>query len=408
MRKGKKVLQWVVLWVFLLMVFGGEASGALILNPSISLAERFDDNFLFAPKGGEAVFTSLVLPSLDIKIESQYIVLSTIYSGSLQFYHDSIAPDQYYQTASFDLDIPFLSYQFKGVRIKIIEDVTYTPEISGYDFGETPTTSTAQGQASETFGDQILANNEGIQLQRADTFINRAGVNIDYTLSSRLGSTVSYYNVITRYDSPTLADSDGHIGNLTLRYQGTRRTDLTTAYRYTKTIFAGGDDLDVHEILFGAIHRKSETFFINSSLGTTILEKEKPQFTFRIGLVQRFKSGRFSFQYVNDTGSGAGLTTAPSIRHRFISETQWSLSDDISVYFRLAYGNHRSISGGNVKIQTYTANPGMNVKIFSWLTGNLSYSYFNQQNQGTIGREGDRNLVVFMLTATGQTLRYFN
>jgi hypothetical protein len=58
-----------------------------------------------------------------------------------------------------------------------------------------------------------------------------------------------------------------------------------------------------------------------------------------------------------------------------------------------------------LKTTTYTGSAGVTLRLLSWLTGGLSYSYLNQQSLGSVGEDGDRNTVMLTLTASAPTRR---
>lgn len=391
-------MKWigVIGWVLVSsVIFAGRIYAAVILNGSISLSERYNDNLFFSKLNREADYTTMINPKLTLTYSSRNLVLSGSYLGSGEVHARHSEANRYGQTASFDIDLPFLSRQIKGVDVQITENVTYTPELPAFDTSE-------GGQGS--VANQSLAN-EGIQVGRNDTFRNHAGITIAYSWSQRANTTFSYANTITRYDAETLEDSTVNYFNLASGYQLSRRTRGTVSYGVTLTDFdSSGRELS-HQFSVGGGHQFSPLLSFNGDLGIARLSSGPTRLTVNGGLSKDFSSGNILLQYNSGIGSGGGVTATSTFTQRIISRGSWEVAKNVSTSLNFGYGRNKALSGPTFKTSTYDAGIGVTIVFLSWLNGRLNYSYLNQQTEGFTAVAAERNIVVLSLTAVGSGWR---
>lgn len=385
-------MKWIgaVAGVLLLaVIFKGETDAAVTLNGSISLSERYNDNLFFSETNREADYTTLINPRLKLTYDSRNLVLSGSYHGSGEVHARHSEANRYRQTASFDIDLPFLSRRIKGVDVQITENAIYTPELPAFDTGEG-----VQGSVAN----QNLAN-QGIQVGRNDTFRNHAGITISYSWSQRMNTTLSYANTITRYEGADLQDTTVNNFGLRWGYQWSRRIRWNASYGASITDFdTAGRELS-HQYSIGAGHQFTPTVSFNGDLGATKLSSGPTRLTLNGGLSKRFSSGNVALQYNSGIGSGGGVTTTSTFSQRIISQGTWDVGRNVSASLNIGYGRNKTLSGPTFKTTTYDAGIGVTVVLLSWLNGSLNYSYLNQQADGFGAVEAERNVIMLSLTA---------
>lgn len=361
--------------------FEGKVEGAVNFGSSLSVSEGYNDNLFFTERNRVADSTTSIGPSLNLKYNSRNLALSGIYRGTAELHVRHPDANRYTQSASLSLGGPLLSGQAKGVEVRITEDVSYAPEIPAYSWNG------------------LGGGNAGIQLQRTDTLVNRAGMELEYTWSPLLKSTLSYLNTLARYRGSVLNDSVNHHAGMAGKYQWSPRTQWTASYAASVTVFKQNDEVWVHRITLGTEHQIAPSLSSDMSIGAAFFHNESPRMTLGAGLSERYQSGRLSLRYDDNIATGLGLTTMPAVNQRVTGQATRALGPNASAYLRFAYGSNRSFNGEKLKISTYTAETGLDIRLLSWLSGNLGYSYLNQQSQTNLGQDGRRNQVILTLTA---------
>lgn len=361
--------------------------GAVTLNPSLAVSERYSDNLFFTKTNREADFTTMITPGLTLMYNSRNLVFSGRYQGSAELLAGHPEANRYGQAVSLDLNLPLLSHKIKGLDVRITETMAFTPELPAFSFDE-----------------QVLAN-EGIQIGRTDIFRNNAQIIAGYPWSPRVNTTLSYSNILTHYKGDRFQDSVGHDTSLEIGYQWSPRTRWRTSYGISITDYETADDVLAHRFSMGAVHQVSPTFSINGDTGMALLSDETTHLILNMGFSKGFESGSLSLQYTSGVGTGGGLITSATLSQRLVGQATREIRRNTSALFRLAYGRNTSLLGPMLEIYSYEAGMGITVGFLSWLKGDLNYSYLNQQVQeGTVG-EGKRNLIMMTLTATAPPWR---
>ncbi|HIK58860.1 MAG: hypothetical protein ABGZ19_04480 [Verrucomicrobiales bacterium] len=372
-------------------IFGGGRTNATItLNSSVSLSEKYNDNLFFSRLNREADYTTTVNSRLTLTFTSQNLIFSGSYLGSGEIQARHSEANRYRQTASFEIDLPFLSRQIKGVDVKITENVTYTPELPAFE--------TREGIQSSV-SNQTLTN-EGIQVGRTDTFRNHAGITASYSWSQRMNTTLSYDNTITRYEAEELKDSTIHGFGLASGYQFFRRTGGTASYRATLTDFDRSEKELSHQFSMGAKHRLTSTLSFNGDLGVAKASSGPTRLTVNGGLSKGFKNGNIKFRYNSGIGSGGGVTTTSTFSKRMTGHGTWDMGQNLSASLNFGYGRNKTLSGQVFKTTTYDAGAGVTVVLLRWLNARLDYSYLNQKADGFGAVEAERNVIILSLTAS--------
>ncbi len=390
----------LIFLVVFFSAFSKKADAAILLDTSLSFVEVYNDNFNFTPTDRKTDFGSFLQPSFQLAYQSKNFTLSGNYIGSLE-YHSHQQVGQFSQTGDFGLNMPFLSRMFKGVDVNITENVTYTPDLPAFTFVEKDKIN------NQTLVQGDLDLSPGLQYPRGDTLRNLFRISLGVNHLPRFRTEVSYTNRYSHFEREDLNDSLGHRGSLGFVINWSAKTDLRTSYSYSTTSFKGGEDVETHDISAGISHQKSPLLSFSGNAGTTMVPNEKPKFTFNIGINRILKKGSISFDYTSDVNAGWGFTDGATLRQLVTTSVNYTFVAKLSGFTRLGYGDHRSISGGELDLTTYNAEAGLSLSIFSWLNGRLTYAHLNQDSKGTVGQSGHRNLVSIVFSAQGPSWRFF-
>ena len=218
-------------------------------------------------------------------------------------------------------------------------------------------------------------------------------------------TTISYTNIITRYRGDEFLDNVSHQVRFGGQHQLSPRTQWTAFYSASLAVIERDDTVIFHRTGVGVGRQVNPTITVNAGLGVAFVQDESPRLTLNTGISKNFKTGSLSLQYVDGVGAVGGLSTNATRRQNIVGQARRTIGQNASIYVQSGYGNNRSLSGQEVKISTYTAGGGINLRFLSWLSGGLGYSYLNQKSEGSRGNNGERNAVFVSLTASAPSWR---
>ena len=383
MIKFKRLL-WIFGTLILLISFRENAVGGVIFNSSLSISERYTDNLFFNNKNREGEYSTFVRSSFKLTYSSQNVTLLAGYKGTVELHARNPKVNGYFQSTSFGIDLPGLSRRINGLEVKVVESFGHSPELPPYSFGE---------EAAETY--------DGIRVPRGDIFRNTAGIILGYPWSSRIRSSFTYMNRITRYDSPELDDSIGHNVDLEIAYQSSTRTRWSASYGFGVANFEEAESRSTHRGAIGAGHQISSSFSVNGNLGLIFFEDESAQLYLDSNISKRYKKGNLSLGFRSDAGQAGGETSTVTLNQRVIGRAIYAMGHYSSFNIQGAYGRTVSLPDKDLETISYEAGGGITVRLLAWLNGGVSYSHFNQRALGIVGTEGMRNQAMVTLTAVG-------
>ncbi|GEM_PF-3595983 len=376
----------------------GTTHAAVIVNSSLSVSESYNDNIFFTDQNKVDDFVTIVSPALSVAYAGKDLTLSIGYRGRAFFYAENTAQNDFFHALSIDLNLPILDRQIRGVTVKIIEDMSFSPELPGFSFIEGDEAAQARAQRLPQGGGQ------GVQLRKTDTFQNQAGISLAYDWTERLKTTGQYTNIITRFLDDQFEDREVHLSTFdaAYRYPFSLRTALTNSYRLAVTT---GDVADriIHTLRFQLEHQITSSLSGTAGIGVTYIKDNRtPEPTFSAGLKKFFQKGTLSIQYTRNIASGLGIIRSVTRRQRVVGNADYKLTELTGIYIRGIYASNQSVSENEIDLISYTAATGISTQFLNWLRGSLNYSYMRQDAQGgvaTLARDGERNLFSIELTA---------
>jgi len=319
--------------------------------------------------------------------------MSARYEGNAEFNARHPGQNRYGQTLGMEIHIPFISESLRGLDLRIIESFAYVPELPAFSY-----VAGADSLPREANG--------GVQTGRIQTLRNRAGVLVGYGWTPRISTSLSYSNVITRYQGGALEDVTVHEGGLTGGYRASRQMQWTISYLGSITDYQRSDSVTVHRFTLGNLYQFSPTFAVNLGTGVAVTAGAGAQWTVNAGLTKTEENGSISLQYTRGIGTGGGLTTTATLSQNLIAQINRVLARSTTGFFSLGYGMNDTLSGPTQKIRTQEIGTGIQMTLRSWLSGGINYSYLDQRAEGgaTI-QDTRRNQVMVTLTAAALPLR---
>ncbi|NKE72104.1 hypothetical protein [Candidatus Manganitrophus noduliformans] len=309
--------------------------------------------------------------------------MSARYEGTAEFNARHPEENQYGQTLGIDLH----SRGGRRFDLRITESVAYVPELPAFSFGRS--------------GDPLAPEaNQGIQVGRTNTFRNRAGMVLGYRWTPLFSASLSYNNLINRYQGGTLRDHIVHEGGLSGNYQASRNLQWRISYSASLKEYEEADSILAHQSDIGAVYQINRTFRANLGAGAALIPGDSTQWTFGAGVEKTGPMGSLSLQYIRGIGTGGGVTTTPTLTQNLVAGVTRVLGRSASASLRFGYGVNEALSGSPLEISTQEVGIEMQASLFSWLSGGVNYSYLSQRTEGgATDRGARRNLVMVTLTA---------
>jgi len=121
-----------------------------------------------------------------------------------------------------------------------------------------------------------------------------------------------------------------------------------------------------------------------------------------------FPDGSINLRIGQSIGTGGGLAASTTLNQSVVLVASKSITRFISSSFSFGFSRNRSLAGQSIQTNTFQVIGGANMRILEWLSGNVSYSYRNQDSQGSVGNTAQSNSIFIGLTArTPDPLKFF-
>jgi len=430
-RAGVRLFSIFSIGVLVLSVTKAEAF--LDLNASLSVSETYTDNLFFSGTNKEDDFGTFVSPRLGLTYESKNILLGVDYVGGGQFFVNNSSANTYSQGANFNLDLPFLTRQYRNLEVKINESFNITPTLPAFTTnnasnqlaGGVPGSQGVPGGGIGGIGGQAgnSVNNQGVFTGRSTTQIqNNAGVDVSYGVSPRFSFFARYLNNYSKYTDSTLQSSLRHNVRGGMGFAVSPRTNLNVFYGFQLVDFedtgsptaqspGSGGTSTSHSVGVGMNYQVSPTmaFVGDGSVAITDTETSSTRVTFNtdLGITKVFQLGQMSLSYNQDIGTGGGLAASSTLRQTLVASVSRELTRKASGFVQVGVARNKSLSGVAIDTESLQASGGVTATFLSWLNGFVAYSYITQDSTGTFGTTAQSSQVSVGLSATAPSFRFF-
>lgn len=384
----------IAVWVLTVMIVSGWRSdriwAAVTVTPALTVSERYSDNLFFSDTDRRSELTTFVEPTVALVTDTQWLTLSATYIGQGAYHRVAHEANGYSHGLAFALDLPILSRQTRRTEVRVSENMTYTQEFPAFAAGE---------------GGQNVESNEGIQIPRSKTFRNRAGIEILHSLYQTVRTSIRYDHLLTRYEAG-LQDAVVHSAGVGASYQHSQRVGYSVSVGVAVQEFEGVGRVTHGTGSAGLSYRVSQTVSVDSQVGIAKIADGTTYTTMILGAQKSVARAGASVRYIRQIGGGGGLVASSTLSDRVAATASWTVSKDVTASAALAYGHNISIPDrGQLDIVTYEGATGVSMSLKSWLRAGLRYSYLAQKARARAGSDGERNMVMLTVTATGPAWR---
>ena len=418
----------VCVMAFVMTVYES-AQARLLLDTNISVGGIYTDNLFFSETNKTETFGVTVGPQLGLNYTSPDIIVGLIYSGVGQIFPDENGANRYIQSTSSFLDLPFLTKRIKGLEVRLIENFTFTPSLDGFGeldqpgitlsnpglgaggvgvggagvggTGATGTGTGFTGVGGNTSGVAGIGN-QGLQIQRTNALRNLAGVNLRYLWNRNFTITGGYRNLLTIFTEDGFRNSTINTVTAGAVYNWFLSPNTTTnlSYNFFPTISDISAPIFQHQIGVGGRHQFNPTWFLNGTVGVSIIQTDPTQIFANLNLSKIYDGGTLSAAYRQQTGLAQGFANSATLTQNVAVTLTHGLTERLTGFLQLNGARNNSLSGNDLDVLSYGGTAGLNIALLQWLSGSVSYNYFKQENQGgTFGVDTDRNFVSLFLTA---------
>ena len=448
----KKVLPFFLLGG---LYFLDWANAALSLQTSFNVTETYTDNFFYQEKDKEDEFGTNVGPNLTLLFQNPDIIIGATYFGRVQLFVNNFDRSRYTQNANIILNLPFLTKQYRGLSVTIVEDMNFTPQLDAFSFTESQNASSspganpalnpngstggtgtsgagAAGLGRGSFGGASgiggTGGTQGVFTNRSSAFFNRAGLTLGYAWTPRLTPTLGYMNQYRHFFSSGGQDSLSHTGTFSLPYLVSPYTTVAPTYSYRQTEFLGkstqttsADRIITHSSLLALTHSFSQTVSGTISGGVAFVKQKgatqqvpvagggtqqqdiNDKFVARgIGsatISKTFPRGSMGLSVNQGIGNGGGLGAQATRTRTITGQINYLFTPLLNVFASAGWATNDSINGNAFDTGTYRVQTGLGYLFTRWLQGNIGYSHINQRSNGTVANDIVVNQVFWGLSA---------
>jgi hypothetical protein len=299
--------------------YGQEPSQRLMLMPSLSLEERYDDNIFLAQTNKQHDFITVLSPGIHVQyllptvpaLGTQSPTAPTLgtqfdfdYRADFAFFHDNTDQNNIAHRLSLSLVSPLTP----SLQVRVRELLVVTEEFFSRGANE------------------LLGNPTGLrpasQQERVHTLHNEAEGRTDIRLGGRTSLGVLFGSLIDDVNTPEELDEFRYTVGTELGYalNVVRDSRIFVAYQVTFESFRanGGAVLpsgttapfQVHAFSTGVRHELTPTLAVNAALGYSFTTSDEPQkdghkgVTADVGLTKTFYLGQASLRYLRRFTSG--------------------------------------------------------------------------------------------------------
>ena len=421
MTKPSKAALLAISVVVFVMGFHGSTAARTLLNANISTGGIYTDNLFFSETDKTDSFGVTVGPQVNINYTSPDLILGLTYSGIGQIFPDETGANRYIQNASTFIDLPFLTKRIKGLEVRLIENITFTPSLDGFgEIDQTGVTLSNPGGQNTAVNNTGLSGvggntsgvpgvgNQGIQIQRTNALRNLAGFQLRYLASRRVTLTGSYRNLLTIFTEDGFRNSSINTMNAGAIYDfyASPTTTGNLNYAFTPIISDISNPIFRHRIGIGGNHLFTPSISLNGTVGVTIIQEDPAQAFANVSLSKLFEQGSIVISYGQGTGLAQGFANSATLSQFGAITASHALTERINGFLQLNAARNNSLSGNDIDLLSYGGSAGLTIGLLQWLSAGVNYNYFKQENQGgNFGVNADRNFVTLFLTAFADPIK---
>lgn len=369
------------------LLLGGILAGAgglaraqtIILSPSLTISEEYDDNILLSSTDRQSDFVTSVRPGLRLAIRENLWDVTMALSARGVYYVNR--PELNSSTDN----------QNGSLRIEYRPTPRFTASVS-----DTVVRSLDPAEVDpET----------GIITGRFPSYRNTVTAALGYQIDPPTLINLSYSFRTFRTEAPlvppaTAEESDTHAAEVFVQRQFTPRTSGTFRYTFTRFQPEANPPRDSHFPRVGLVHDLSPTIRVSAGGGPLFVERSDGSTEITVGgglaYAQQFTRGNLSVAYERSvraaTVFGDGVTT-----DSITASVTFLATRAVTVNLDSGARVSKSTDGAG-EFRVYTAGIRLDYLLLEWLSVNAGYNYTNQDDR-TGPLDLYRNVVFLGLTA---------
>ena len=175
------------------------------LRPTLSVSETYNSN-IFSNTNETEDFITGIGANINTTYSGTNTELQANYTATWNSYANYPELNVVTHDGRINIDMArWFSRYFRGIRISVSEDFSYTPDLRDYYYD-----AEREGSAS--------LSNYGIRTGRDDSFRNAASINMRFPLSQNQDMSLRYSNLLTEFSDPELADNMTNILSIGTSY----------------------------------------------------------------------------------------------------------------------------------------------------------------------------------------------
>jgi hypothetical protein len=422
--------------LFLMVWFpAGRAMATLSLESSFTVTETYTDNLFYEPNNKKSDFGTLFGPNLSLQYANADVVLGAAYLGRMGVFVNNPKANRTIHNVNLLLDLPFLNKLHKGLTVNIDETLQATPQLDAFSGSGAQNEvqafrnpSGSKTRPPEEGTPSLWAGGtQGVFTTRNNSLLNRAALTVGYAWTPRVNTSSTYRNQYRRFSSSNFQDSLAHIGTFSLGYLVREGTTMTPSYSYSEINFLGGstpstsaDKIISHNTQLSISHALTST--LRGTLGGGIAwttqkgakesvpgpsgieqrslpSKWKTNFVGSAGITKRYQQGSLNLRVGQSIGGGGGLASQATRTQTVTARISHTLTRRLNGFGSVGYAKNKSVEGNAFDTRTYRIQSGLAYVFLPWLSGNVSYSYINQNSKGSAANDITVNQFFLGVTA---------
>jgi hypothetical protein len=248
----------------------------------------------------------------------------------------------------------------------------------------------------------------GIRTPRTNTLRNVFEIDGTRPLSILTDIQFGYKNVYTRYQDPTLIDSQTNTVRAGFRTDLSRTDALTTSYSYGRFNPTNGEITHIHSFTLGERHDFSPILTGDAGMGVTATVSpglDRPQYSGHgnLSITRKFKEQiQLSARVSRSIETGSGITATALITDKGGVSLSRQFTSALSADAALNVARNYSIekqTGDRIDVYSQGADIGVHYQLTSWLLSDFGYNFNRQKTEGIFQADLTRNQYSFSLRA---------
>jgi hypothetical protein len=375
--------------------------------PWISVAERYDSNVYFFRAGQNLQdYVTTVVPGARIEHRGQLVEGNVTAQMTGEYYVKNPGLNYFFPSGGLYLNLDKVVGQWdQRWKLQVSDNVTYTPRPPAF-VAPIPQNASVSPTIAASTPDFI----RGIQAVRANSLMNYAAVNSQYSLTPSASLVGSYVNQFMRFGNRFTTTPGGGFFttkmqtlNFGPQYQVTPRDVGSITFQYQNMHFSQGSNFNSTFQVFGATGGWRHNFFKNLSVNANVgIVSFSPR-----GGTQYLANGAVTWEQRNTTTilsysrsvyPSFFIAAVPLLSQVVAASVVHRLSDNWSVSGTVNYARNESISGPSLTFITYGATASANYQISRTITATAGYTYnsFDASFVGS-GYSFNRNVLSVMI-----------